>query len=143
MKAAALVYGGLLIIGALGVIAVHLYGRAGSLIGEDVALLVAAVVFFWAQTGSSGNSGHGADVARPFWANFAGSFRLFALTLIGAGVGIALTTFALVMAFRAQDAVGVPIGPAVIFLFGERLALFGLVLVVVDAIYFRRTGRRL
>ena len=49
MRVAALVYAGLLILGALGVIAVSVYGQEGSFIGAGVVLLMGAVVFFWAQ----------------------------------------------------------------------------------------------
>lgn len=128
--------------GALGVIAVSVYGRAGSLIGEGVALLAGAVIFFWAQKGTSGSSDHETGVARPFWANLAGSFRLFALTLTGASVGVSLAMFALMEISRAQHPTGVPLVPGAIFLLGCGLAVVGSVLVVVNAMYFRRTGRR-
>jgi hypothetical protein len=145
MRAAALVYTGFLILGALGVIAVSVYGQAGTFIGAGVVLLVSAVVFFRAQKqgqGSSGNSRDGTGAARSFRANLGGSFRLFALTLTGASVGVALAMFALMEVSRVQHPTGFPLLPAAIFLLGCGLAVLGSVFVVVDAVYFRRTGRR-
>lgn len=145
VRAAALVYAGLLILGALGAVAVSVYNQLGSFVGFNVVLLMGAVVFFGAQRqgqGSSGNPGGGATAARPGRPGVDGSFRRFALALTGASVGIALAMFALIEVSRLQHPTGFPFLPAGVFLLGCLLAFLGAALLVVDAVYFHRTGRR-
>lgn len=145
MRAAALVYAGLLILGALGAVAVSVYNQLGSFVGFNVVLLMGAVVFFGAQRqgqGSPGNPGGGATAARPGRPGVDGSFRRFALALTGASVGIALAMFALIEVSRLLHPTGFPFLPAGVFLLGCLLAFLGAALVVVDAVYFHRTGRR-
>ncbi|WP_144836734.1 hypothetical protein [Kocuria rosea] len=145
MKVVVLVYAGLLILGALGAVGVSVYNQLGSFIGSNVVLLMGAVVFFWAQRpeqGSSENPGGGTAAARPWRANLDGSFRRFALALTGASVGIALGMFAIIEVSRLQHPTGFPFVPAGVFLLGCLLAFLGAALVVVDAVYFHRTGRR-
>lgn len=145
VRVAALVYAGLLIVGALGVIAVSVYHQAASFVGPGMVLLMGAVVFFWAQRsgqGSSGNPSGQTAAARPWRADLDGSFRRFALALTGAGVGIALAMFALIEVSRLQHPTGFPFLPVGIFLLGCGSAFLGAVFVVVDAVSFHRTGRR-
>lgn len=147
LRAVVLVYAGLLVLGALGVLAmgVYVYGRAGFFIVTGAVLLAGAVVFLWALRQSqrpSRNSGNGTRAVRAFLADLIGSFHLFALTLTGASVGVALAMFVLMEISRAQDPTGVPIVPGAIFMLGCGLTFLGSIFVVVDALYFRRTGRR-
>lgn len=145
VRIAALVYAGLLALGALAAVAVSVYHQATSFIGPNVVLLLGAVVFFGAQRqgqGSSRNPGGQTAAARTRRANLDGSFRRFALALTGASVGIALTMFAIIEISRLQHPTGFPFVPAGIFTLGCLLAFLGTALVVVDAMYFRRTGRR-
>ena len=145
VRVAALVYAGLLIVGALGAVAVSVYNQATSFIGPSVVLLMGAVVFFGAQRqgqGSSRNSSNQTAAARTWRAGLDGSFRRFALALTGASVGIALAMFALIEVSRLQHLTGFPFVPAGVFLLGCLLAFLGTALVVVDAVYFHRTGHR-
>ena len=123
MRAAALLYAGLLVVGALSVIAmdVYIYGRTGFFIATGAVLLLGAVVFLWALTQShrpSGKSGDGTRAVRAFLTNLIESFRVFALTLTGASIGVALAMFVLMEISRVQDPTGVPIVPGAIFILG-------------------------
>lgn len=145
VRVAALIYAGLLIVGALGAVAVSVYNQATSFIGPSVVLLLGAVVFFAAQRQGQGSSRNPSDqtaAARPRRPGLDGSFRRFALALTGASVGIALAMFALIEVSRLQHPTGFPFLPAGIFLLGCLLAFLGAALIVVDAVYFHRTGRR-
>jgi hypothetical protein len=147
MRAVVLVHAGLLVLGALGVLAmgVYVYGRAGFFIITGAVLLAGAVVFFWALRQSqrpSRNSGDETHAVRAFLTDLIGFFRVFALTLTGASAGVALAMFVLMEISRVQDPVGVPIVPGAIFILGCGLTFLGSIFVVVDALYFRRTGRR-
>lgn len=145
MKAVVLIYAGLLVVGALGVIAMGVYSQAGFVIITGAVLLVGAVIFFWAlRQGqrSSGNSGDGTHAIKALLTDLTGSVRHFGLTLTGAGVGAALAMFVLMEISRAQDPTGVPILPAGVFMIGCGLAFLGSIFVVFDAVHFRRTGRR-
>lgn len=145
MRAVVLVYAGLLVVGALGVIAMGVYSQTGFVIITGTALLVGSVVFFWAlRQGqrSSGNSDDGTHAIKAFLTDLTGSARHFGLTLTGAGVGAALAMFVLMELSRAQNPTGVPILPAGVFMIGSGLALLGSIFVVIDAVHFRRTGRR-
>ncbi|MGQ1838621.1 hypothetical protein ACT4S2_09195 [Kocuria turfanensis] len=146
MRAVALVYAGLLVVGALGVLAmgVYVYGRAGLFIVTGAVLLAGAVVFFWALRQSqrpSRTSGDETHAVRAFLTDLIGSFRLFALTLTGASAGVALAMFVLMEISRVQDPTGVPIFPGAVFILGCGLTFLGSIFVVVDALYFHRTGR--
>lgn len=71
MRAVAVSYAGLLVLGALGVIAmgVHAYGQSGIFIVTGAALLMGAVVFFWAlRQGrhTSGNPSAGTRTVKAF-----------------------------------------------------------------------------
>ncbi|MEX5295706.1 hypothetical protein QYM41_10530 [Kocuria sp. CPCC 205268] len=147
MRAVAFVYAGLLVVGALGVIAmgVYVYGQTGLFIVTGAVLLMGAVVFLWALGQGrhlSGNPGARKRAATAFLRDLIGSFRVFALTLTGASAGVALAMFVLMEVSRRQYPTGVPILPDAIFLLGCGLTFLGSVFVVVDALYFRRTGRR-
>lgn len=147
MRAVAVGYAGLLVLGALGVIAmgVYAYGRSAIFIVTGAVLLMGAVVFFWALgqgRHSSGNPGAGTRAVTVFLSDLIGSFRVFALTLTGASTGVALAMFVLMEVSHRQHPTGVPIAPGAIFLLGCGLTFLGSVFVVVDALYFRRTGRR-
>ncbi len=145
VRVAALVYAGLLIVGALGAVAVSVYHQATSFIGPSVALLMGAVFFFAAQRQGQGSSRNQSDqtaAARPWLAGPDGSFRRFALTLTGASVGIALAMLALIEVSRLQHPTGFPFVSAGVFLLGCLLAFLGAALLVVDAVYFHRSGRR-
>ncbi|MFC4905084.1 hypothetical protein [Kocuria oceani] len=147
MRAVAFVYAGLLVVGALGVIAmgVYAYGRSGIFIVTGAVLLMGAVVLFWALgqgRHTSGNPGAGTRTVKAFLRDLIGSFRVFALTLTGARTGVALAMFVLMEVSRRHQPTGVPIVPGAIFLLGCGLTFLGSVFVVVDALYFRRTGRR-
>lgn len=148
MRATALLYAGLLVVGALGVIAidVYVYGRTGFFIATGAVLLLGAVVFLWALTQSqrpSETSGDGTRAVRASLTNLIGSFRVFAVALTGASVGVALAMFVLMEISRVQDPTGVPIVPGAIFILGCGLTFLGSVFVAVDAVHFHRTGRRL
>ncbi len=145
MRVAALVYAGLLTLGALGAVTVSIHHQATSFIGPNVVLLLGAVVFCGAQgqgQGASSNPSARTAAGRPGQAGLDGSFRRFALTLTGASVGIALAMFALIEVSRLEHPTGFPFVPAGVFLFGCLSAFLGAVLVVVDAVYFHSTGRR-
>ncbi len=145
VRVAALVYAGLLIVGALGAVAVSVYHQATSFIGPSVALLMGAVVFFGAQRQGQGSSRNPSDptaATRPRRSGLDGSFRRFALALTGASVGIALAMLALIEVSRLQHPTGFPFVSAGVFLLGCLLAFLGAALLVVDAVYFHRSGRR-
>ncbi|MEX5305635.1 hypothetical protein RF644_07705 [Kocuria sp. CPCC 205258] len=144
MRAIVLVYASLLVVGALGVIAMGVYNQTGFVIITGVALLMGALVFFWAlKQGprSSKPSGDWTHAIKAILTDLTGSARHFGLTLTGAGVGAALAMFVLMEVSRAQDPTGVPILPAGIFMIGSGLAFLGSIFVVIDAVHFRRTGR--
>lgn len=147
MRAVALVYAGLLVVGALGVLAmgVYVHGQTGFFIVAGTVLLVGAVVFLWAlgqAQRSSENSGAKSPAVRAFLTDLVGSFRMFALILTGGSAGVALAMFVLMEISRLQRPTGVPIVPGAIFMLGCGLTFLGSIFVIVDALYFRRTGRR-
>lgn len=144
MRFAALTYAALLLVGALGVIALAVYEQHWLYVGTGVLLLLGAVTFFWAQRqrqDPSTDSGDGTHASTAFLANLAGSLRQFGLTLTGAGIGVSLAMFVLLIP-DIQHPTGVPIGSGLLFLSGCVLTLLGSLFVIIDAVNFRRTGRR-
>lgn len=145
MRTVALAYGVLLLLGALGVIAVGAYGQEWVVIPVGVALLLGAGVFTQGQRWSpdaNGSAPDGPRTSAKFRVDLAGSLRQFGLTLTGSGVGAALVAFFLMVDYRLGDEPGVPIGLAWIFMLGFVLSILGTIFFIVDAVYFHRTGRR-
>lgn len=144
MKFAALTYAAVLLLGALGVIALAVYEQHWLFVGTGVLLFLGAVTFFWAHRQRQDppkNSGDGKRASTAFLVNLAGSLRQFGLTLTGAGIGVSLAMFVLLIP-DIQHPAGVPIGSGFLFLSGCVLTLLGSLFIIVDAMNFRRTGRR-
>lgn len=144
MRFAALTYAALLLLGAMGVIALAVYEQHWLFVGTGVLLLLGAVIFFWAQRqrqDPSTDPDDGAPARTAFLANLAGSLRQFGLTLTGAGISVSLAMFVLLIP-DIQHPAGVPIGSGFLFLSGCVLTLLGSLFIIVDAVNFRRTGRR-
>ncbi|TDL46505.1 hypothetical protein [Kocuria rosea] len=145
MRIAALTYGVLLLLGALGVIAVGAYGQEWIIVPVGVVLLLGAGAFTQGQRRRPDANGSAPDAPRTsakFRVDLAGSLRQFGLTLTGSGVGAALVAFFLMVDYRLGEEPGVPIGLAGIFMLGFGLSILGTIFFIVDVVYFHRTGHR-
>ena len=145
MRTVALVYAGLMVIGALAIIVMGFYTQFAPSIVLGVVLLIGATAFFGALRQSQNPSEKSDDRARGvkvFWANLAGSLRQFGMTLTGAGTGVAIPTFWYGEFINHFYWSGALIGLYFIIALGSALALIGSVFVITDAMYFHRTGHR-